>query len=157
MLALSRTRKGFSLIELVIVVVILGIIGAVAIPRMSRGAEGASESALVSNLATLRGAIELYAAEHGGTYPTIADFEDQMLLYSDSTGDTSATKTGAYIYGPYLRAIPALPVGTRQGENGIAAADAAGIGWLYNATTGVITANTTDAEVNGAGEEWNDF
>ncbi len=54
------SRRAFSLIELVIVVVILGIIGAVAIPRMSRGAEGAAESALVSNLATLRGAIELY-------------------------------------------------------------------------------------------------
>lgn len=152
-----RSRRAFSLIELVIVVVILGIIGAVAIPRMSRGAEGASESALVSNLATLRGAIELYAAEHGGTFPAVATFSDQLLLYSDSTGDTSATKTGAYIYGPYLRAIPALPVGNRQSSTGIAAADAAGIGWIYNATTGVIYANTADSEVNGAGKEWNDF
>ena len=152
-----RSRRAFSLIELVIVVVILGIIGAVAIPRMSRGAEGAAESALVSNLATLRGAIELYAAEHGGTFPTVADFEDQMLLYSDATGDTSATKTGAYIYGPYLRAIPALPVGTRQGSTDIATADGAGVGWIYNATTGVITANTADSEVNGAGKQWNDF
>lgn len=158
MLAQVRTaRRGFSLIELVIVVVILGIIGAVAIPRMSRGAEGAAESALVSNLATLRGAIELYAAEHGGTFPTVADFDDQMLLYSDATGATNATKTGAYMYGPYLRAIPPLPVGTRQGENGVAAADAATVGWLYTASTGTITANCTDAEVNGAGKQWNDF
>ena len=151
------TRRGFSLIELVIVVVILGIIGAVAIPRMSRGAEGAAESALVSNLATLRGAIELYAAEHGGTFPTVANFSDQMLLYSNASGGTNATKTGAFVYGPYLRAVPALPVGSRQGSNGAAAADAAGIGWLYNETTGAITANCADAEVNGSGVQWNSF
>ena len=158
MLAQIRTtQKAFSLIELVIVVVILGIIGAVAIPRMSRGAEGASESALVSNLATLRGSIELYAAEHGGVFPTEANFSDQLLLYTNASGGTSATKTGAYIYGPYLRAVPALPVGTKQGNTGIADADAAGVGWIYDEDTGTITANCADSEVNGSGKQWNDF
>jgi prepilin-type N-terminal cleavage/methylation domain-containing protein len=150
-------RRAFSLIELVIVVVILGIIGAVAIPRMSRGAEGAAESALVSNLATLRGAIELYSAEHGGAFPTAANFSDEMLLFTNAAGGTSATKTGAFIYGPYLRSVPALPVGTRQGSTGTAAADAAGIGWLYIDASGAITANCTNAEVNGSGVQWNSF
>jgi len=158
MLSHFRTsRRAFSLIELVIVVVILGIIGAVAIPRMSRGAEGASESALVSNLATLRGAIELFAAEHGGTFPSAASFDDELLLYTNASAGTSATKTGAYIYGPYLRSIPALPVGTKQGNTGVAAADAAGVGWIYDETTGTITANCADSEVNGAGDQWNEF
>lgn len=152
-----HSRRAFSLIELVIVVVILGIIGAVAIPRMSRGAEGAAESALVSNLATLRGAIELYAAEHGGTFPSEASFSDELLLYTNASGGTSATKTGAFIYGPYLRAVPALPVGTKQGNTGIAAADAAGVGWIYDETTGAISANCADSEVNGSGRQWNEF
>lgn len=150
-------RRAFSLIELVIVVVILGVIGAVAIPRMSRGAEGATESALVSNLATLRGAIELYAAEHDGAFPTEAAFSNQMLLYSDSTGATNATKTGNYVYGPYLRSIPALPVGAKKGQNGVDGSDGATIGWIYDETTGTITSNTTGAEVNGAGKAWNTF
>lgn len=152
-----RHRRGFSLIELVIVVVILGIIGAIAIPRMSRGSEGAAESALKANLAALRGAIELFAAEHQGAYPTEADFADQLLLYTDSTGATSATKTGDFVYGPYLRSIPPLPVGANQGDNGVAAADAAGIGWIYNETTGAISSNTANTEVNGAGTPWNQF
>jgi len=151
------SRRGFSLIELVIVVVILGIIGAVAIPRMSRGAEGAAESALVSNLATLRGSIELYAAEHGGTFPTAANFSDDMLLFSNAAGGTNATRTGAFIYGPYLRSMPALPVGARQGSRGVADSDASGIGWIYIDASGAITANTTGAEVNGAGVAWNTF
>lgn len=152
-----RSRRGFSLIELVIVVVILGIIGAIAIPRMSRGSEGAAESALKANLSALRGAIELYAAEHQGAYPTAASFSDQMLLYTDAAGDTSATKTGAYVYGPYLRSIPPLPVGAKQGGTGVAAADGTGVGWIYDQTTGAISANAEDTEVNGAGRQWNSF
>ena len=46
----SAQRKGFSLIELVIVVVIIGIIAAIAIPKMSRGSQGAADSALQSDL-----------------------------------------------------------------------------------------------------------
>ncbi|MGP1272665.1 MAG: prepilin-type N-terminal cleavage/methylation domain-containing protein [Phycisphaerales bacterium] len=154
---MQSRRRAFSLIELVIVVVILGIIGAIAIPRMSRGSEGAAESALKANLAALRGAIELYAAEHQGAYPTVADFSDQLLLYTDPTGATSATKTGDFVYGPYLRAIPPLPVGDNQGNTGVAAADATGVGWIYNETTGAISANTANTEVNGAGTPWNQF
>lgn len=150
-------RRGFSLIELVIVVVILGIIGAIAIPRMSRGAEGAGESALKANLQALRAAIDLYAAEHGGTFPAVATFEDKMLMFSDSSGATSATKTGDFIYGPYLRALPPLPVGANQGDSDVAAADAAGVGWIYNETTGAIRSNTADTEVNGANVAWNTF
>src|SRR5919112_1210242 len=66
----SPRRRGFSLIELVIVVVIIGIIAAIAIPRMSRGTAGAADSALSGNLNVLRNAIELYATEHGGKFPS---------------------------------------------------------------------------------------
>ncbi len=153
---MSRARRrGFSLIELVIVVVILGIIGAIAIPRMSRGSEGAAESALKANLQALRGAIDLYAAEHQGAYPSVGDFVDQLTLYSDASGATSATKTGDFIYGPYLRSIPPLPVGTNQGNSGVAAADGAGVGWLYNETAGTIVSNT-GTEGNGT-TQWNAF
>ncbi|MFI4860502.1 MAG: type II secretion system protein [Phycisphaerales bacterium JB063] len=152
--ALSPRRSaGFSLIELVIVVVIIGIIGAIAIPRLSRGAAGANDSALVGDLAVLRNAIDLYATEHGGTYPTVADIADQLTQYTDAAGATSATKTTTHIYGPYIRKIPAATVGTRPGATGFAAADAVGIGWLYNATTGEITVNAT-TETDSAGKTY---
>ena len=152
-----RSRRAFSLIELVIVVVILGIIGAIAIPRMSRGSAGAAESALVSDLATLRGAIDLYAAEHNGTYPTLADFSNQLLTYTDVSGNTNATKTTTFAYGPYLRSIPPLPVkSARQGQNGVGNADGATIGWIYDETAGTIKANTSTGEGNGTAD-WNTF
>ncbi|MEL7483258.1 MAG: prepilin-type N-terminal cleavage/methylation domain-containing protein [Planctomycetota bacterium] len=150
-------RRGFSLIELVIVVVILGIIGAIAIPRMSRGSEGAAESALKANLQALRGAIDLYAAEHAGSFPTLANFETQLTQYTDATGATSATKTGDFIYGPYLRSIPPLPVGTEQGSTDVTGtAGEADHGWVYDAAAGTIISNT-GTETNGAGTRWDSF
>ena len=49
-----------------LVIVILGIIAAIAIPRLSRGSDGAAEGALKRDLQVLRGALELYRAEHDG-------------------------------------------------------------------------------------------
>jgi general secretion pathway protein G len=137
--------QAFSLIELVIVVVIIAIIGAIAIPRLSRGSAGAADSSLVGNLRVLRSAIDLYATEHGGAYPAVGTIAAQLTQFTDENGGTSATKTSTHIYGPYLRTIPALPVGAKKGQNGIAAATAATIGWIYNDTTGVIRPNTTDS------------
>src|SRR5213595_55361 len=110
-------RSGFSLIELVIVVVIIGIIAAIAIPRLSRGSAGAADSAVSGNLAVLRSAIDLYATEHGGTYPTVGTFSSQMTQYSDASGSFSASKSATMIYGPYLRSVPTLPVGPAGYKN----------------------------------------
>lgn len=153
----KRQRRGFSLLELVIVVVIVGIIAAIAIPRMSRGAAGAADSALNGDLAVLRNAIDLYAAEHGSSYPTVAKIVAAMTTYTDVNGNTNATKTGTYIYGPYLRSVPTLPVGAKKGSTGIAAADASGIGWIYTAASGTITANCADSEVDAAGKKYNTY
>jgi general secretion pathway protein G len=144
---------GFSLIELVIVVVIIAIIGAIAIPRMSRGAAGAADSALIQNLSVLRSALDLYQTENNGVYPTVANMPNALLQYNDGAGSTatySATKDATHIYGPYLRGVPPLPVGARKGGTGIATADAAGVGWIYNAATGALNANTTtEADAKG--------
>ena len=153
----KRNRSAFSLIELVIVVVIIAIIGAIAIPKMSRGAQGASDSALIQNLSVLRSALDLYQTENGGAYPTIGNVTNALLQYSDGSGGLSSTKTGNFVYGPYLRAIPTLPVGARKGSNGIAAADAASIGWIYNQSTGAITANTTASEADAKGNLYNTY
>lgn len=153
-----RRSTGFSLIELVIVVVIIGIIGAIAIPRLSRGAAGASDSALVGDLAVLRNAIDLYATEHGGTYPTLAAIEAQLTQYSDLQGNTSATKDATHIYGPYIRKIPSLTVGAEVGESAFTASQGtADCGWVYNAATGDISANTGALEKDASGTLYSDY
>lgn len=152
----GRTARGFSLVELVIVVVIIGIIGAIAIPRLSRGSAGAADGALRGNLAVLRNAIELYAAEHDGKFPTLTDFEAQLTGKTNAAGAPGST-AGEHIFGPYLKAIPPLPVGADKGKKTIVAAYAAGNGWVYNATTGDIRANTAPAEEDVTGTAYNTY
>lgn len=152
----SRARA-FSMIELVIVVVIIGIIGAIAIPRMSRGAGGAADSALVADLAVLRNAIDLYEAEHGGDYPAFATFEDQLTLFTDAAGDAQATKDATHIYGPYLRSVPALKVGTNRGQTGVVASQGGTAGWVYVESTGAISANLPGTETDDRGVAYSSY
>ncbi len=157
-------RLGFSLIELVIVVVIIGILAAIAIPRLSRGSSGAADSAIAGDLTVLRNAVDLYATEHGGTFPALATFDTQLTQYTDSSGTVSATKTVTAIYGPYLRKIPPLPVGPSGYKGTITVVDgssgtpgtAAGA-WFYNATTGEIKANLADTEKDVSNKIYNTY
>lgn len=109
---MRRRNRGFSLVELVIVVVIIAIIAAIAVPRISRGARGAQAAQIEATLEHVRKAIDLYFAEHSqypgydpdtGT-PSGTDFVDQLTMFTDEAGETSATLTVTHRYGPYLRA-----------------------------------------------------
>jgi len=156
----KTTVRGFSLIELVIVVVIIGIIGAIAIPRMSRGAAGATDAALIGDLAVLRNAIDLYAAEHAGKFPAFASITDQLtkLTKGDGTVDDGTGKTGGFIYGPYVRNVPSLPVGSNKGKNTFTdTKDTPGFGWYYVASTGEIFANLLDTEIDEGGKAYNTY
>lgn len=144
-------RRGFSLVELVIVIVIIGVIAAIAVPRLSRGAKGARDSALRGDLAILRNAIDLYSVEHRGNFPAVGTFVDQLTTYSDEDGATVAAKDVDHIFGPYLKAVPGLPIegtattGGAVGDTGVGAGDLLGVGWIYDDTSGTIIANTGSA------------
>jgi prepilin-type N-terminal cleavage/methylation domain-containing protein len=176
----KQSRKGFSLIELVIVVVIIGIIAAIAIPRMSRGSQGAADAALSGNLSVLRNAVDLYKTEHGG-FPGLAadgtvsataaaDFVNQLTKYSDANGGVNATgsKSSTHVYGPYLRQVPKLPVGSKKGTAGagavkIAATEADLVGgtgtegWVYYPVTGDIRPNLADGEKDANATVYNQY
>ena len=157
-----RTR-GFSLLELVIVVVIIGIIAAIAIPRMSRGTAGAADSAVTGDLAVLRNAIDLFAAEHDGKFPTATAITAQLTQYTgDSVTDAPvAAKDKDHPFGPYLRAVPKLPVGVSKGKDTITATGPAGTdataGWLYDAATGKVVANCAATEVDSQGVKYSEY
>ena len=113
------------------VVIVVAVITAIAIPRLSRGAEGANSAKLKQDLAVLNKALDVYAAEHNGLYPTVADVQAQLTQHTDIDGNVSATPTATHVYGPYLRAMPPTPGGKYPGSTTIAFADGPGVGWLY--------------------------
>ena len=93
----TRKRRGFTLIEILIVVVILGILAAIVIPQFTNASQEATESAIRSQLQTIRGQIELYRVRNAGNLPAGFAGADSSLL--DPPGDQA----------PYLTQAPTLP------------------------------------------------
>jgi len=139
------------MIELVVVVVIIAVISSMAMLSFSSGASNAAASALESDIATLASAIERYAIEHGGQFPEADQIADQLLRYTDAQGNVANTVGSPYIFGPYLRKVPPLPLGVNKGATGIAADSADGIGWIYHEPTGAIGPNTTASKLTEIG------
>ena len=132
---MNRNKTAFTLIEILIVVVILGILAAIVIPQFTSASEDSKLSNLMSNLQSIRAQLELYKMHHNETYPT--NINTQITSKTDSDGTVNAS--GAY--GPYLHIFPANPFVDDPAE-AVKTSGAAGEGWSYNATTGVIVPNT---------------
>ena len=55
-----KNRKGFTLIELMIVIAIIGILAAMAIPNFKKARASARQKACYSNIRVIQGAVEMY-------------------------------------------------------------------------------------------------
>ncbi len=148
-MASRSLKKGFTLVEILIVVVILGILAAIVIPQFTSASETAKASSLVSQLQTIRSQLELYQVQHNGDYPDLSAVPtggstvwDQLTETTDIDGALASTGT---TYGPYLQKPPVNPFedssAVIQAGSGTALpAAAADSGWVYNQTTGEIEA-----------------
>jgi len=158
------SQRRFNVIEMTLVLVTLASMATIALPRFTRADSGPEDLVLVRSLRTLRSALELYATEHGGNYPAVADVERALTCYSNVAGTHfSAVKNRAagVVLGPYLRDVPRLSVAShRRGSSRIAGADTPDVGWIYSinaAGVGDFQPNTLPTETDGRGVRYDSY
>jgi prepilin-type N-terminal cleavage/methylation domain-containing protein len=78
-MARKMRRRAFTLVELMIVVVIVAILAMVAIPLYQGNVMAAQMSEGIAGCGTIRTALRVYAASHGGNYPTLAGVDGSGL------------------------------------------------------------------------------
>jgi general secretion pathway protein G len=135
MYARNIGKKGFTLIEILIVVIILGILAAIVIPQFSNASSDAKKASLRSTVQTLRSQIALYKLQHGDTLPNLS---------GTGAGNGWPALTASSVYqgttvGPYMQSIPvnSLTNGSVVKDgNGTAAVAGADFVYDYGAGTG---------------------
>lgn len=132
----SSIRRGFSLIELVVVILILGVIAAIAAPRMFDTADDAANHSTRQTLAVIRNAIEIYRVKNQA-YPPIGsgtEFQDALRTYLNAPLPVPSCLTGktAAVLADTSTGLDATP------DNDSAA------GWVYKQSSGSFRLNTTE-------------
>jgi type II secretion system protein G len=100
----NRTRRGFTLIEILIVVVILGILAALVVPNIAASGQEAAMSSARSQLVAVRGQIEMYRLRSGGVLPGVGGADGTDELWEALTTPLEGQQ-------PLLPRTPVLPMG----------------------------------------------
>ncbi|MEO6786755.1 MAG: type II secretion system protein [Chthoniobacteraceae bacterium] len=95
-------RRGFTLIEIMIVVSILALVASIGIPSYQRSRKNAQTDALMNELRVTGDAFQMYAAEKGTMPPTAAGFSAVPTGMADympkNSTWTAAAPGGGYWY-----------------------------------------------------------
>ncbi len=93
----NQSRRGFTLIEILVVVVILAILAAVVVPNVISRIKDAKVSAAISDISTFESSIDQYKLDMGTDPETL----DQLLTPPSPRGKWN---------GPYLKNLNHIPM-----------------------------------------------
>ena len=95
-------RKGFTLIEVLVVVIILGVLATIVIPKIASSTGDAKAAKCSANWGMLIRALELYGVNNDGDYPTNqTNFDADILgedIYFPHGAPTCPYSSTAYVY-----------------------------------------------------------
>lgn len=145
---MRKMKRGFSLVELVIVVALLGIMASIVIPQFQNHSTQAKGAVAKDSLRILRSSIELYTANHQGIPPG----------YENDNPSNTPSYTIFYeqlVDSNYIRRMPKNPFNDLQnvkmiGNNETFPGSAVeGYGWIYQPATKTIRINYDGIDEQG--------
>jgi len=109
----SHYSCAFTMIEVLIVVMFLAILAMIVVPKVMDAGDDARESALLTDIQTVRRQIMLYTLEHNGRGPHLNHKDkkkyNQLVRRMTERTDIDGKFNENGAYGPYLYEWPSNP------------------------------------------------
>jgi len=104
-----KNKKGFTLVEMLVVISIIGILSSFAVVSLNSARQKARDALRKGDMAQLRTALNLYFDDHNYHYPACGTLDSSLSDFGASVG--SGAGTGSTCYSTILSA--ALTGGAR--------------------------------------------
>ena len=136
---LSKVRRAFTLVEILIVVVILGILAAIVVPQFGGASGEAAAGTANHELEKLRRALDVYQARWGSALPPVQAGDGTWGPLVGGSGEyLKEPPRNPYVGGANARVITLASEPDSSFQTSY--------GWIYDAATGRVWAGGFDAD-----------
>lgn len=114
---MTKLKKGFTLIEMIVVVFIIALLASIVIVEVNNSRMNARDAKRIQDIDTINTAIQLYADANSGQYPAPIAASAPVCgcgcwVISAPTGDSNYDRwlASATMLQPYISTLPADPI-----------------------------------------------
>ncbi len=159
---MHKPTRGFTLIELLVVIAIIGILSAVILAALNIARLKAYDAQRLSDLRTVQNALELYANDHAGSYPTTGSVPPNFNVWYSACNTSSTdgltnkpptTYIPNLVSGGYISTLPLDPQMNASADTCCYAYASNGTDYKFMTGFNCATANNNFNNPNPVGSE----